>query len=120
MVKNTWPAAAIHTLGLASSLKFGFHMKARPLPMPGSVSTRITRIMPKKSRMGMQILFTRSIPLRTPRARTVMLQANVMRKKMMADGTGPTHVLSMMKSPKNCVTAALPWAVTSMSLPVSE
>ena len=70
--------------------------------------------------MGMQILFTRSMPLRTPKARTTILQANVMRKKIIATGMGPTHVLSMMKSPKNCVTAALPWAVTSMSLPVSE
>ena len=119
-MKNTWPAAAIHTLGLASSLKFGFHMKARPLPISGSVNTRITRRTPRNSKIGMQILFTRSMPLRTPRARTVMLQANVMRKKMIAEGMGPTHVLSMMKSPKNCVTAALPWAVTSMSLPVSE
>ena len=96
IVKNTWPAAAIQTFGLASSEKSGFHMKASPLPMPGSVSTRTTSTRPKIKRIGMQILFARSMPLRTPNESTTMFAINVMRKKMMATGMPPTQVLSMM------------------------
>ena len=96
MVKNTWPAAAIHTLGLASSERSRFHMNARPLPMPGSVSTRTTSTRPKIKRMGMQILFARSMPLRTPNESTTMFAAKVTRKKIIATGMPPTQVLSMM------------------------
>ena len=47
-------------------------------------------------RMGMVTLFTRSMPLRTPKDKSPMLQAKVIKKNRMAAGMGPTLVFSMM------------------------